>query len=293
MPSVMLQSEPRGAAAAQTVQGGIKAVLLHVQEDDGFEGRLQAALDIARASGGHVTCLDATPISTYAGYETYGGAFVLTATLEQLEEHRAAMRAKVEAQLANEDVAWSYEQQTIDPATALVGHGALADLIVLSRSPDHTGSAYAPLSVIGSVLAASRTPVLLCGHDRKGFDPFGTAVVAWNGSFEAANALRAALPLLVQAAAVHIVTVDEDKQYDFPPLGASEYLSRHGVHAELVRETRGTLSVEDRIVATAEGLGAAWLVAGAYGHSRAREFLFGGVTRSLLKDCPLPLVLSR
>lgn len=203
------------------------------------------------------------------------------------------MRARIEAQLVNEDVAWSYEQQTIDPVTALVNRGALADLIVLGRSQDKSGSAYQPISVIGKVLAASHTPLLVCAKDKQGFNPFGPAVIAWNGSFEAANALRAALPLLLQASAVHIVTVDEDKQYDFPPLGASEYLSRHGVHAELIRESKGTLSIEDRIVASAQGLGAAYLVMGAYGHSRAREFLFGGVTRSLLNDCPLPLILSR
>jgi nucleotide-binding universal stress UspA family protein len=99
--------------------------------------------------------------------------------------------------------------------------------------------------------------------------------------------------LLKQASAVHIVTVDDDKHYDFPPLGASEYLSRHNVQSELVRESKGTLSVEDRIVATAQGLGAAYLVMGAYGHTRAREFLFGGVTHSLLKECPLPLIAAR
>jgi nucleotide-binding universal stress UspA family protein len=60
-----------------------------------------------------------------------------------------------------------------------------------------------------------------------------------------------------------------------------------------VREAKGTLSVEDRIVATAQGLGAACLVMGAYGHTRAREFLLGGVTRSLLQECPLALVVAR
>ena len=293
MASVTLQAAPSQAGTASTVQSGMKAVLLHVQDDDGLEAQLQAALDLARASGGHVTCLHVTPMSTFAGYESYGGAYVLTDLLQHLEEHQAAVRARIEARLASADVAWSYEQQTTDPATALVDHGALADLIVMGRSQDSSGSAYRPMSVIGGVLAASRTPLLICAKDQKGFDPFGPAVVAWNGSFEAANALRAALPLLAQASTVHIVTVDDDKQYDFPPLGASEYLSRHGVHAELVRESKGTLSVEDRIVATAQGLGAAYLVMGAYGHSRAREFLFGGVTRSLLKECPLPMVLSR
>jgi nucleotide-binding universal stress UspA family protein len=203
------------------------------------------------------------------------------------------MRARIEAQLASEDIAWSYVRQTSDPVSALVEYGALADLIVVGRSQPSQGSAYRPLSIIGDVLNASHTPLLVCSQDHKRFDPLGPAVVAWNGSFEAANALRAALPLLKQASAVHIVTVDEDKDFDFPPLGASEYLSCHDIQSELVREGKGTLSVEERIVATAQGLGAAYLVMGAYGHTRAREFLFGGVTRSLLRECPLPIIAMR
>jgi nucleotide-binding universal stress UspA family protein len=72
-----------------------------------------------------------------------------------------------------------------------------------------------------------------------------------------------------------------------------EYLSRHGIHAEMIDDNAGTLTIADRLVATATSLGASYLVMGAYGHSRAREFLFGGVTRSLLKECPLALVIAR
>jgi nucleotide-binding universal stress UspA family protein len=293
MTSLMLQPELSPAEAPLHGQAGMKSVLLHIQDDEGLEARLQVALAVVRASGGHLTCIHVTPMSTYAGFEAYGGAYVLTDLFNQLEEHEAAMRARIEAQLVSEDVAWSYERQTSDPVSALVSHGALADLIVVGRSHASQSSAYRPMSIIGQVLSVSHTPLLVCSKDQKRFDPLGRAVIAWNGSFEAANALRAALPLLRQASAVHIVTVNEDKDFDFPPLGASEYLSRHNVQSELVRETKGTLSVEDRIVATAQGLGAAFLVIGAYGHARAREFLFGGVTRSLLKECPLPLIAAR
>ncbi len=295
MTSVMIQPESSHAEAPLSSRGGMKSVLLHVQDDEGLEARLQAALAIVRASGGHLTCLHVTPMSAYAyaGFETYGGAYVLTDLLKQLEEHEAAMRTRIEAQLASEDVAWSYERQTSDPVSALVNSGALADLIVLGRSRHSQSSAYRAMSIFGDILATSHTPLLVYSNDQQRFDPLGPAVVAWNGSFEAANALRAALPLLKQASAVHIVSVDEDKHFDCPPLGASEYLSRHDVHAEMIRESKGTQSVDERLVATATSLGASYLVMGAYGHHRAREFLFGGVTRSLLKECIVPLVLAR
>jgi nucleotide-binding universal stress UspA family protein len=298
MTSVMFKPEADQAAAPQAVapfsgKGEVKSVLLHVQDDAGLDARLQAALAIVRASGGHLACMHVTPLSNYVGYETYGGAYVLTELLKQLDEQDAAMRVRIEARLANEDVSWSYERQTADPASALVYAGALADLIVVGRDDPNRDSAYRHMAMFGGILAATHTPVLICSKDGKQFDPFGMAVVAWNDSFEAANALRAALPLLKQASAVHILTIDEDKDRDFPPLGASEYLSRHGVHAELISESRGTLSINDKLVASAQSLGASYLVMGAYGHHRVREYLFGGVTRSLLQECPLPLVLAR
>lgn len=293
MTSVMVQPELSHAEATLSGQGGMKSVLLHVQDDEGLEARLETALAIARASGGHLTCLHVTPMSAFVGFETFGGAYVLTDLLRQLEEHEAAMRARIEAHLASEDVAWSYERQTSDPASALVNSGALADLIVLGRSQHTRSSAYRAMSIFGEMLTASHTPLLVCSKNQKHFDPLGPAVVAWNGSFEAANALRAALPLLKQASAVHIVSVDEQKELDFPPLGASEYLSRHDVHAELISAAKGTLTVADKLIGSAQELGANYLVMGAYGHNRAREYLFGGVTRTLLKECSVPLIMAR
>jgi nucleotide-binding universal stress UspA family protein len=293
MTSLMLQPEMSQSAALVSTRGAVKSLLLHIQDDEGLEARLQAALAIVRASGGHLACLQAAMTNPVVGFEAFGPGYVVADLINQFEEQEAALRSRIEARLRKEDVAWSYDRIATIPGAALVDAGALADLIVVGRSVHGRSTISWPASILEEVLRSSRTPLLVCSQDQTNFDPFGPAVVAWNGSFEAANALRAALPLLMQASSVHIVTVDDDRQYDFPPLGASEYLSRHGVGSELLREARGTLTTEDRIVATAQELGASYLVMGAYGHSRAREFLFGGVTRSLLKECPLPLILSR
>jgi nucleotide-binding universal stress UspA family protein len=293
MTSVMFQPELSQTAASRNAPAGVKSLLLHIQDDEGLEARLQVALAIARASSGHLACLQITPVNTFGGVEAFGAGYVMADIVKQFEAQEAALRARIESRLEKEDVAWSYEQRTALPSEALVNAGALADLIVAGRFAHTQSTVHRPGLILGDILQASHTPLLICSNDQKAFDPLGPAVVAWNGSFEAANALRAALPLLRQAAAVHIVTVDDGKHYDFPLLGASEYLSRHQVPSELVRESKGTLSVEDRIIATAQGLGASFLVMGAYGHSRAREFLFGGVTRSLLKDCPIPIVAAR
>lgn len=293
MASLILQSKQSQTASPSRGPSGVKSVLLHIQDDEGLEARLQAGLGLVRASGGHLSCLQVTPPGTFVGFEAFGAGYVTAELITQLENQEAALRSRIEARLAKEDVVWSYEHRSTVPSRALVDVGALADLIVVGRSAHYQSSPYRPASILAPVLQSSHTPVLICPNELARFDPFGVAVIAWNGSFEAANALRAALPLLGQASAVFIVTVDDDRHYDFPQLDAAEYLSRHGIKADLVSESRGSLAVADRIIATANELDAAYAVMGAYGHSRAREYLFGGVTRSVLKECPLPLIMSR
>jgi nucleotide-binding universal stress UspA family protein len=271
----------------------MKSVLLHVQDDDGLESRLQVALSIVRASSGHLSCLHITPINAYVAFDGFGGVFVMNDIMKALEEQETKMRTKIEGHLAREDVSWSYEQTTAEPTHSLVSHGTLADLIVVGRSRHSQTAAYPAMAMFGDVLKASRTPMMVVPEGRAAFDPVGAAVIGWNGSFESANALRAALPLLKQASAVHIVSIDEDKDLDFPSLSASEYLSRHDVKTELHSESRGSRAVAEKLVATAHGLDASYLIMGGYGHSRAREYWFGGVTRSMLTQCPIPLILSR
>jgi nucleotide-binding universal stress UspA family protein len=271
----------------------MKSVLLHVQDDDGLESRLQAALSIVRATSGHLSCLHVTPINAYVAFDNFGGVFVMNDIMKALEEHEAKMRTRIEAHLGREDVSWSYEQTTADPTHSLVSHGALADVIVLGRSIHSKTAAYPAMAMFGDILKASRTPILIQPEGNTVFDPVGTAIVAWNGSFEAANSMRVALPLLKLASAVHIVSIGEDKDLDFPSRDASEYLSRHDISTELVSEAKGSRTVAEKLVAVAQARGASHLVMGGYGHSRAREYWFGGVTRSVLQDCPIPLLMSR
>jgi nucleotide-binding universal stress UspA family protein len=270
----------------------MKSLLLHVQDDPGMEARLQAALSIARATSGHISCLHVTPISLYIASDGITGAYMMPNFSKTLDEMEKKMRARIEDHLKNEDVSWDYQHVDGEPAQEIVARSSLADLIVMGRY-HHRETRYTPITLIGDVLQSSRAPILVQPQQLDSFDVFGSAVVGWNGSFEAANALRAALPLLQLASAVHIVTVAEPKEHMLPSLSASTYLSRHGVTSELHARPVSDKPIEDAIRETAEVMGAGYIVMGGYGHSRAREFLFGGVTRSLLKECPIPLIMGR
>lgn len=269
----------------------MKTILLPIHADDGAEARLQVALDLARAHGAHLACLQVTPLNAYVALDAFGGAYVLPDLVDVVNKQEAELRATTEARLAREDVSWSYEHGDGDPAATIVDRSSLADLIILSpalREPRPTD----PLPLAGDVAIHARTPVCVVPTAARSFDVGGKAFVAWNGSAEAAAALKAALPMLRLAGSVVIATVAEPSEDMLPPLEACEYLSRHGVKAELLAIERGRGSIADALLAARERVAASYVVMGAYGHSRMREFVLGGATREMLRGSPTPLFLA-
>lgn len=276
---------------APEVPAGIKSILFHVHNDDGLDDRLQVALSIARTFGAHLHLLHVNPIEAYTVTDAFG-TFVSGEILKVLQEEGEKIRARIEQHLSKEDVSWDYEEVTGTLMPHLVQRAALSDLIMTGRAPQEREFGGPAVSMIGDLLTKARTPLFVVGDKARNIDLFGEAIVAWNGSCEAANALRGAVPLLKLASKVRLVSVDDSSPNPFPGTVALEYLSRHGVHAELVERLSLRVSVQEALLNEASLNGASYIVMGGYTHSRAGEFLFGGVTRSLLKSCPVSLVLA-
>jgi nucleotide-binding universal stress UspA family protein len=289
--SVMEQSSKPILKSAMTPPG-IKTILFHVHNDDGLGNRIEVALSIARAFGAHLHLLHVTPIEAYTVTDAFS-VFVSPQIMAVLEDESAKLREKLQQQLANEDVSWGYEDVTGELMRNLIHRAALADMVVTGRQPHEREFGGPSIAFLGDLLQSLGTPLLVVGDDASAIDPFGPAIVAWDGSHEAANALRAAIPLLKVASQVRLVAVEEAKERQFPSTAGLEYLSRHGVHAELSERPRIMETVEQEILDQAAIDGASYIVMGGYSHSRAGEFLFGGVTRSLLKRCTVPLFLTR
>ena len=269
----------------------MKSVLLYIADDTGLEARLQAALDLTRSLGGHLHCLRTNPYNPQMAFDGVTGMSVMYDISKLSRELDEQLRAKIEKRLAGEDVSWDYREENADPSRGLSKNSALVDIIVLSSASGDRDNAL-PLGILGDVLFNATAPVVVQPDAMKKFDACGPALVAWNGSFEAGNALRAAVPLLKMSSAVHILTVEEDKDHDLPQLAASEYLAYHGIKSEIHSPSSGKIPVDAVLLDEAKNANAAYIVMGAYGHSRAREFLFGGVTRNLFKGCHIPLVVS-
>jgi nucleotide-binding universal stress UspA family protein len=289
---LLMERSERVADLKQSAGSGIKTILFHIHDDDAVMDRLQVVLSLARACGAHVNCLHVTPIQAYTVVDTFGGTFVNQEIVAAFEQQAAKLRKEIETQLKLEDVAWTYEEITGELVPHLVQLAALADLLITGREPQEREFGGPAITLIGDLLEHISTPILVIGNAKADFDPLAPAVVAWNGSYEAANAVRVAVPLLRLASKVAVVQFSEKRQRRFPSTALLEYLSRQGIHAEM--ETRATSgAINEALVSYAERLGAGVIVMGGYSHSRAGEFLFGGVTRTLLKDCPVTLVISR
>jgi nucleotide-binding universal stress UspA family protein len=266
----------------------MKSILLHVGDDNAMEARLQATLDLARAFDAHITCLQVTPVELLVSSDFYGGIYATTELVEEIHQLAMHTRATLEQRLAGEGVRWDWLDTTEDPAFALIERSGLTDVVVMGLPSENAARAR---SLIADVVTTVRAPVLVVPEGLRSFDCEGVAFIAWNGSMEAAHALRSALPLLVRASQVRLVTVTDD-DVRLPARTAAEYLCRHGVASEICDWQRGTGRISDVLIEDARAVGSAYLVAGAYGHTRFREAILGGVTRELLEAASLPLLLT-
>ena len=296
---LVMERRSNETAPRSTAGSGIKTILLHILDDEQRQHAIETGLDLARACGAHLSCLHVTPIQAYLAFDTFGGVFVMNDIMRKLDERDVELRAEIEKELDGEDVSWDYEQATGDVGSAIISWAALADLLVVSRQPPDADFVGPTIGFLGDLLQRSRTPVFIPGSSKSRFDPAGPALIAWNGSFEAANAVRSSLGLLKLSRDVRILEVSEEKRGSkaFPGTRLLEYLSRQGVHAELCTEPSPTGDaghdlIAAMIIAQAEGLGAQYIVMGGYSHARVGEYFFGGVTRTLLEDCPVSLVMA-
>jgi nucleotide-binding universal stress UspA family protein len=270
----------------------MKSILLHIRDDRGDEGRLQAACDIARATGAHIRCVQLSAVPELMMVDVYGGAALAPSVVEELREMDDALRTRMEARLAREDVQWDWKQWESDTVHGLLFAARLADLIVATLAQGPRQGVRDPLNMVADLALGGRTPVLAMPETADRFAVTGRAMVAWDGSAEAATALIHAVPLLKLAQAVHVVTVEEEDKPDFPATEAPEYLARHGIGVELHSLPRRGEPVEAVLTRMMETLRADWMVMGVFGHSRVREMVFGGVTRRMLRDTRIPLLLA-
>ncbi len=263
----------------------MKSILVHAETSPAMRSRLDAATAIARRHGAHLSLMLSTPYSRYIAMDPFGGAHLAAAALERVRAENAVLEAEMAAALAGEGVSWDITAESGDSLGDLSAAAALADLVIVGL-----GDATPRALLAGDLALATSVPVLALPTDASAFDLDGPALVAWNGSAEAAAALRHAMPLLA-GRKVTVVTATGTSGA-FPDTDAMKYLARHGISAELQPIAPQAAPPEEILARAAEQLGAKLVVMGAFGRSRLAQTIFGGVTQYMLTKAKLPLLLS-
>lgn len=183
-----------------------------------------------------------------------------------------------------------------EPRSVLIQQARYADLCILGTDTA-AGSSSGGHSISEEMLFSTGRPVLLV-PEGTGSGTLGAHVaVAWNSSRSAARALNDALPIFERSDRVTVIAVNVGETliaHEAPPLTSLlEHLHRHGVSAQLIEPSNATAATLARVLQdTARAAGADLLVAGAYGHTWLREVLLGSVTRDLLANLTLPVMMS-
>lgn len=269
----------------------------------GGDGDPTALAFAAWLAGQHDALVQVVPIYPDSAVDmiTLGMALGATLSRDALEELAAAERtlqARIEGAAgraaSQADVVFgagegaprlSVLTRGLRPALALSRHAALADLVVLAQE---SLQAEPERDLLAQTLLADRAPVLVARGDPDRLT--GPVAIAWDGSPQAGRAVRAALPLLAMASAVHVlqcVTTLDPRAADPDVDLLNSYLRLHGVGAGVATLVEGR-DEGAALIAAAEVSQAGLLVAGAWGHSRLRETVLGGATRTFLnrKDGP-------
>lgn len=212
--------------------------------------------------------------------------------IKGIEEHH---RSLFEDAVRRHGLGPGSEWRSLRSLSSEVGvHAYYADLVIISR-PEPAGQTAGPPGLAESLVLSSGRPIVL-------FPPRGTVsrvrrvVLAWNATRESIRAVGDALPLLVKAEAVEVLVADPQRQRthgEEPGADIARHLVRHGAQVEVRRLSSGGEDVGRLLLSESEKFRADLLVMGAYGHSQVSEWMFGGVTRTVLYEAGIPVLMSR
>jgi nucleotide-binding universal stress UspA family protein len=270
----------------------IRSILLHVDATAASSARLAFATALADRHGARLTALFGVRPHVGRAAFAYSAGAALRAADEDGVPHEY-QRARLRDLLAEHepDCAWC-EVVGDSVRHAFLAEAIYADLLVVGPPAGVDEEGAAPHGFVESVILESATPAIVVPFSDHRQTIGERVLVAWNGSASAARALKASLPLLREAASVHVATWGVQAPVaPFSRLDVCTWLRRHGIDAEL-HHSASAAHVANDLAALAREVRADLVVMGGYGHSRIREQVFGGVTRALLAKPPAPMLLS-
>ncbi|NVD97287.1 universal stress protein [Massilia sp. BJB1822] len=275
-----------------------KTIVLHVDASPQFDARMALAARMAQDFEAHLVGCAVTGLSLrdFVFLACSNRSAVPSGEYEQMREAPRIHLQQFTQQAESLGVD-SYESRMVDEdaVQALQLQARYADLLVVGRGDPDSRGLRGTARLPEELALHSTRPVLVVpdGYRREG--GIGKITIGWNASMEATRAVQTALPLLRRASKVQVAVINPDempeRHGEQPGADLALYLARHGVQIEVVQiETAQTTA--GALLDLARSSGSDLLVAGARGHSRYREWALGGVTRDLLDQATLPLLLA-
>lgn len=299
MTNKKLSPPPEQPPLAAGMGGKLGEIVVFIDGNTEAPSILEFAGVLAEEHGAHLIGVYMQPAPTVTTAQTFargkGMKEVMEAQDQEIQGIEAHHRGLFEDTVRRHGVQPGSEWRSLPYLSSEVGvHAYYADLVIISR-PEPAGHTAGPPGLAESLVLSSGRPIIL-------FPPRGTvsrvrrALVAWNATRESIRAVADALPLLGKAEAVEVLVVDPQHQRAHgqePGADIARHLARHGAQVEVRRVSSDGKDVGRLLLSESATFRADLLVMGAYGHSQVSEWMFGGVTRTVLYEAGLPVLMSR
>ncbi len=273
-----------------------KTIMVYVDEQESCPKRLEVACRLAEQEGAHLIGLH---IVRQVTYPSYVAAEIPASVLDQ-QKRDLELRSQHSKDLfekAVKEFNVEYEWRAMhasksDIASLVIENVRYVDLMIVGqKDPDHELALVDDLPE--RLVMETGRPTLIVPYTGN-FNHMGEhAMIAWNASREAVRAVYDALPMLKHAKIVKIMSVNPNgDEGPLPGADLAVMLARHGVKAEVETFVGKGISIGDMLLNRMTDEGIDFLVMGGYGHSRLREMVLGGATRTILQQMTAPVLMS-
>jgi len=274
-----------------------KTIVVHVSDKRRAESILAPAMQLAAKNNAHLVGLHAYASMPAPPIPVPFTSEVLSRIVADVHQNAESIAATFYRLTSGQPFTSEWHLQQLpqtELASAVMREGRAADLIVAGQT-DSDWDLSPMLDFPERLALESGRPVLVIPYVGAYENIGRNIVIAWKGSREAARAVFDALPLLEAAENVTILEFKERGNRSdslAPDTSIAAALARHGIKPVIYSSAAPDIDIGDEILSRLVDLGADLLVMGAYGHSRMRELVFGGVTRHIARHMTVPTLFS-
>lgn len=270
-----------------------KTILTHLADDDQKTMRLQVALMLAKRFKARLSflyCMNPVCMPIAVEGRAASAAF-LAYTQDAQGSHEDITKVEAEKLCKEANILCDWSAEKGNHLQLLSDHSILKDLVIVSQDSSQRKDMQVLVEITDELPLLASCPVLVLPGQKVPQTLGASVVMGWKWKSESFRALRDALPFLTTAEKV-VVGIFSDHDDPSEDQAILDYLKAHGVTASVVRNAEGIKDPAKGLLSLCQKEKADLLVMGAYGHSRLREIIFGGVTRQILEKSEIPLLMS-